>query len=58
MEKMNWADRVENYEALQSVKDERNILETIKRRKVNWIGHIWRRNSLLKHGIGGEIEGG
>jgi hypothetical protein len=34
-----------------------NILETINRRKVNWIGHILRRKCLLKHGIVGNIEG-
>ena len=34
----------------------RNILQTIKRRKANWIGHILRRNCLLKHVIEGKIE--
>jgi len=29
---------------------------TIKRRKTNWIGHIWRRNSHLKHVTGGNTE--
>jgi hypothetical protein len=38
-------------------KEERNILHTIKRRKAMWIGHILRRNCLLKHVIEGEIEG-
>jgi hypothetical protein len=33
------------------IKEERNILHAIKRRKVNWIGHILRRNCLLKHAI-------
>jgi hypothetical protein len=28
---------------------ERNILQTVKRRKANWIGHILRRNCFLKH---------
>jgi len=36
---------------------ERNILLTIKRSKANWIGHIWRRKCLLKHGIEEKIEG-
>jgi hypothetical protein len=39
------------------VKEERNILHTIKRRKANWIGHILRRNCLLKHVIEGTLEG-
>jgi hypothetical protein len=29
---------------------------TIKRRKVNRIGHIWLRNCLLKHIIEGKIK--
>ena len=47
MEKINWTDHVRN-EALQNIKDERNILQTIKRRKANWIGHTLRRNGLSK----------
>jgi hypothetical protein len=35
---------------------ERNILQATKRRKVNWMGHILRRNCLLKHVIAGKIE--
>jgi hypothetical protein len=32
-------------EVLRRVKEERNILQTIKRRKANWIGNILRRNA-------------
>jgi hypothetical protein len=39
------------------VKEERNILQTIKRKKENWAGHILHRNCLLKHGIEGKVEG-
>jgi hypothetical protein len=35
----------------------RNILQSIKSRKDNRIGHILRRNCLLKHIIEGKIEG-
>jgi len=42
---------------LQRVKEERKILQTIKRRKDNWIGHILRRYCLLKRVTEGEIEG-
>jgi len=28
---------------------DKNILHTVKNRKVNWIGHILRRNCLQKH---------
>jgi hypothetical protein len=57
MEKIGWTDRVRNEEVLHRVKEERNIIPTIKRRKVNWIGHILRRNCLLKHVIEGKLEG-
>jgi hypothetical protein len=57
MEKISWADRVRN-EALEKVEEERNILQTVKRRKSKMIGHVLRRNCLLKHVIGGKIGGG
>jgi hypothetical protein len=57
MEKISWTDRVRNEEVLHRVKEERNIVHTIKRRKVNWVGHILRRNCLLKHVIEGKLEG-
>jgi len=57
MEKISWTGRVKNEEVLQGVKEERNILHTIKRRKDDWIGHILRRNCLVKHVIEGKIDG-
>ena len=39
------------------VKEERNIIHTVKRRKANWIGHIWCRNRLLKHVFEGKRDG-
>jgi hypothetical protein len=57
MEKVSWNDRVRNEEVLHRVKEERNIVHTIKRRKANWIGHILRRDCLLKHVIEGKLEG-
>jgi hypothetical protein len=56
MKKIRWIDRVRN-EVLHRVKEDRNILHTIKRRKANWIGHILRRNCLLKQVIEGKLEG-
>jgi hypothetical protein len=54
---ISWTDRVRNEEVLHRVKEERNIVHTIKRWKANWIGHILRRNCLLKHVIEGKLEG-
>jgi hypothetical protein len=41
---------------LQRVKEDRNVPNVIKRRKANWICHILRSNSLLKHVIEGKTE--
>jgi hypothetical protein len=48
---------VRKEEVLNRVKDDRNILYKIKRRKANWIGQILRGNCLLKHVIEGQLEG-
>jgi len=40
------------------VKEQRNILLEISKRKANWIGHILRRNCLLKQVIERNIKGG
>jgi len=36
------------------VKEDRNVIHAIKRRKANWIGHILVTNCLLKHAIEGK----
>jgi hypothetical protein len=38
------------------VKDERNILHPLKRKKDNWIDQILRSNCLLKHMTKGKME--
>ena len=47
-----------NEEVLLRVKEQRNILHEIRKRKVNWIGHIMRRNCLLQRVTEGKIQGG
>ena len=44
-------------EVLRRVKADRNILHTTNIRKTNWLGHILRRNCVLKHVTKGNIEG-
>jgi len=55
MEKFSWTERVKMkyYTELEGI----NILHPIKRRQVNWIGYIWRRNYLLTLVVEGKIEG-
>jgi hypothetical protein len=46
---------VRNEEVVHRVKEE-NILNRINRSKGKWIGHILRRNCLIKHVIKGKVE--
>jgi hypothetical protein len=43
---------------LLRVKEQRNILHEIRKRKANRIGHILRWNCLLQRVIEGKIQGG
>jgi len=56
MQKINRTDCGKTEEVFRRVKEEGNVLHTIKR-KANWIGHILRRNCFLKHVNEGKIEG-
>jgi hypothetical protein len=54
---ITFIDHVRNEDMLLRVNEQRNILHEIRKRKVNWIGHILRRNCLLKQVIEGKIKG-
>jgi hypothetical protein len=58
MEKISWTDHVRNEDVLLRVKEQRNILHEIRKRKANCIGHILRRNCILQRVIEGKIQGG
>jgi len=58
MEKIRWSDRVKNEEVLLRVKEQRNILHEISKRKTDWTGHILRSNCLLHGVIERKIRGG
>ena len=45
----SWNDCVRSEIVLHRVKEERSILHSVKGRKAGWIGHILRRDCLLKH---------
>ena len=47
-----------NEEELLRVKEQRNILHEISKRKANWIDHILCRKCLLQRVIKGKIKGG
>ena len=56
MEKISWTDHVRNENV--RVKEQRNILHEIRKRKAKWIGHILSRNCLLQRVTAGKIQGG
>jgi hypothetical protein len=58
MKNDSWTDHVRNEEVLLRVKEQRDILHEISKRKANWIGDILRRNCLLRQVIEGKIKGG
>jgi len=58
MKKVSWTDHVRNEDILLRVKEQRNILHEILKRKANWKGHILRRNCLLQRVTEGKIQGG
>jgi hypothetical protein len=57
---ISWTDHVRNEEVLLRVKEQGNILHEIlvSKPKANWIGHILRRNCLLREVIEGKINEG
>jgi hypothetical protein len=56
MYRFNWFFSL--YIPLLRVKERRNILHEIRKRKANWIGYILRRNCLLQRVTEGKIQGG
>jgi hypothetical protein len=58
MEKFTWTDHVRKEDVLLRVKEQRNILHEIRKRKANWICHILRRNCLLQRVTEEKIQGG
>jgi len=58
MEKISWTDHARNEEVLLRVKEQRNILHEISKRKANWIRHILRRTCLPQRVIEENIKGG
>jgi Zn-dependent peptidase ImmA (M78 family) len=54
---IRWTDHVRNEEILLRVKEQRNILQEICKRKAKYVGQILSRNWLLQQVIEGKIKG-
>ena len=55
MKTIKWTEKVSNEQILDHIREKRKTLNNILRRKVNWIGHILRRNCLLHDTTEGQI---
>ena len=57
MERVKWTDKVKNAVVLETVGEGRIMLELMRKRKRNWLGHWLRRNCLLKDALEGIVNG-
>jgi hypothetical protein len=57
MEKISWTEKKSNEEVLTIVDENRNLIDIIRRRQRNWIGHILRSDCLLREILEGKIQG-
>jgi len=46
MEKISWTEHKPNEEVLKEVEEKRSLMDIIRTRQKNWIGHIMRDDSL------------
>jgi len=57
MLKLSWKEKQTNDNVLQLVEEKRSLVDTISRRKKNWLGHIMRGEGLLRNVTEGKLEG-
>ena len=57
MEKISWTRKITNEEVLERVGIDRQLINTLRKRKKNWRGRVLRGDGLLKEVIEGRMEG-
>ena len=57
MERLEWTDKIKKAVVLERVGEGRIMLELIRKRKRNWLGHWLRRYYLLKIALEGMVKG-
>ena len=57
MERVKHTDKIKNAVMLERVGEGRIMLELIKKRKRNWLGHWLRRNCVLTDALEGIVNG-
>ena len=57
IERINWMEHWKNVDVLFLVNEDRSLIDTIRQRQKNWIGHILRGEWLLRTVLEGRIPG-
>jgi len=57
MEKISWVDKISNEEVLQRINETKTMLDTIRKCKHVWLGHVLRYKSLLHDITEGRMKG-
>ena len=57
MDSVKWTDKIKNAVVLERVGEGRIMLELIRKRKRNWLGHWLKTNCLLKDAIEDMVNG-
>ena len=57
MERISWTEHITNEEVMKKVEEKRYLMDIIRTRQKNWIGHILRGNSLQRKIMEGRMEG-
>jgi len=51
-ERISWTDKIRNRDVLRRVEESRTIVDTIVRRKKNWVGrHVMGCNGLMREAM-------
>jgi len=55
--KISWQEHVTNESVLERIGMSRCLMNTIKTRKIIWIGHVLGHDNMLRHAIEGRMKG-
>jgi len=57
MMKIPWTQHASNEQILGMVDESHSLIENLRKRQKNWIGHVLRHDSLLQKVIEGRFQG-
>ena len=57
MQKVKYTEHKTNEEVMKEIEEDRSLIDTIRKRQRNWMGHVLRHDSLLRTIIEGKMEG-